>query len=519
MRALTAALSLFLILFCNPVSAEAEKGVDIKQVQTVLAKLCYEPGVVDGLWGRKTEAAVKAFFSRYNRMYRGKFDKNDENFVLTVGDGATPRGLVACTPVNKESGNEKVQYFEYSGDNKDASVTFFPNQIKIPDNLPYQPNDATIAFYIKYQEAWAESMPRHKVKPARDPLKIKHSLEEHELILKQLSSSTILSYLYYADGVIVYDAVVPEKRFGMSINDRTYFPSQSMGKSITSYLVGHAICQGYISSVDAPIQDWPLMENTLYYGQPLINLLNMKSGDTSIIKEFSDKFTVSGRSIHDSPLVLAVQTPSELKNSKPSASRSYSYSNLSSNVVFNYLMHRTAPNFDNFIADFYKKKIKNQYPIYHMMNPLANGRTKASTLERTREAAGRFDVWATRYDYLRIALAMMHDWQSDSCEGKYLKEIYDRRVRINRKQASWQSQSVLWGKPQFNNTASKYGGQFWTNFSGLNDRKVLLMDGYNGQQIIMDMDNSRIVAIAAAKSKHYSTYKLGFEPIKYGRIR
>ena len=53
MRALTAALSLFLILFCNPVSAEAEKGVDIKQVQTVLAKLCYEPGVVDGLGGRK----------------------------------------------------------------------------------------------------------------------------------------------------------------------------------------------------------------------------------------------------------------------------------------------------------------------------------------------------------------------------------------------------------------------------------------------------------------------------------
>ena len=96
MRALIAALSLFFILFCNSVSAEVEKGVDIKQVQTVLAKLCYEPGFVDGLWGRKTEAAVKAFFSRYNRMYRGKFDKNDENFVLTVGGGATSRGLVAC---------------------------------------------------------------------------------------------------------------------------------------------------------------------------------------------------------------------------------------------------------------------------------------------------------------------------------------------------------------------------------------------------------------------------------------
>ena len=136
MRALTAALSLFLILFCNPVSAEAEKGVDIKQVQTVLAKLCYEPGVVDGLWGRKTEAAVRAFFSRYNRMYRGKFDKNDENFVLTVGDGAAPRGSVACTPVNKESGNEKVQYFDRGC-------------CEIPDDIEFQPNDLTLEYYYK----------------------------------------------------------------------------------------------------------------------------------------------------------------------------------------------------------------------------------------------------------------------------------------------------------------------------------------------------------------------------------
>ena len=67
MRALTAALSLFFILFCHSVSAGAERGVDVKQVQTVLAKLCYEPGVVDGLWCRKTEAAVKAFFSCSNK--------------------------------------------------------------------------------------------------------------------------------------------------------------------------------------------------------------------------------------------------------------------------------------------------------------------------------------------------------------------------------------------------------------------------------------------------------------------
>ena len=33
--------------------------------------------------------------------------------------------------------------------------------------------------------------------------------------------------------------------------------------------------------------------------------------------------------------------------------------------------------------------------------------------------------YATRYDYLRIAKAIMDDYQNDTCVGKYLKEIYE----------------------------------------------------------------------------------------------
>ena len=76
-------------------------------------------------------------------------------------------------------------------------------------------------------------------------------------------------------------------RFKAKLNNSSYFPSHSMGKSITSYLIGHAICQGYIKSIDAPIDDWPLMKNTLYYGQPLINLLNMQARDTHVINPLS----------------------------------------------------------------------------------------------------------------------------------------------------------------------------------------------------------------------------------------
>ena len=42
----------------------------------------------------------------------------------------------------------------------------------------------------------------------------------------------------------------------------------SMGKSVTSYLVGHAICESYIDGVDARVNDW---KYKIHFDQKLIN--------------------------------------------------------------------------------------------------------------------------------------------------------------------------------------------------------------------------------------------------------
>ena len=76
--------------------------------------------------------------------------------------------------------------------------------------------------------------------------------------------------------------------FDRDIDDKTLFFTHSTGKSIISYIVGHAICEGYISSVNEPI-NWPLMKNTLYDGQPLINLLNMNAGDKHTVNPRSSR--------------------------------------------------------------------------------------------------------------------------------------------------------------------------------------------------------------------------------------
>ena len=52
---------------------------------------------------------------------------------------------------------------------------------------------------------------------------------------------------------------------------------------MASYVAGHAICGGYIDSINSRLNDWPLIENTLYYDQKLINLLNMSAGDQEYV--------------------------------------------------------------------------------------------------------------------------------------------------------------------------------------------------------------------------------------------
>ena len=55
-----------------------------------------------------------------------------------------------------------------------------------------------------------------------------------------------------------------------------------MGKSLVSYVTGYAICEGYIDGVDARLDDWDVIENTLYDNQVLIDLLKYDSWRSKI---------------------------------------------------------------------------------------------------------------------------------------------------------------------------------------------------------------------------------------------
>ena len=427
----------------------------------------------------------------------------ESNGDVAYVEEATSRGLECNAPIK----TSKTKPTKPKSKSDEITIFGSPGDTEIPDNIKWQPNDVTISYYYKENDTIRLNADRgYKVDPSKNPIEFIKKIEQHKVIDREMATKTAFSYLFYEDGLVIYDAMPSNGRFSMVLDNSSYFSSHSMGKSITSYIIGHAICEGYIASIDAPIADWPLMENTLYYGQPLIKLLNMTAGDTDVIKRNEGNFIKTGRNIHGGAaaggLSAFAKNPRELANTKPISTPQFSYSNLTADVLFNYMMHRVGLDFDSFITNFYQNKVRIKHPIYLDMNPLEGRQKFPSTEDRIKQGVGRYGVSATRYDYLRIAMAMVDDWQNNTCEGEYLKSIYDRRVSANRRVDAWNTTDRRWGEASFGSVSTKYGGQFWTDAAGLIGRNVLTMNGANGQTIAMDMDRSRIVVIIAGTANH-----------------
>ena len=49
----------------------------------------------------------------------------------------------------------------------------------------------------------------------------------------------------------------------------------SVGRSMASYTLAHAICEGYIDDINITLDDWSVLDGTLYKGQKLIDLIRL----------------------------------------------------------------------------------------------------------------------------------------------------------------------------------------------------------------------------------------------------
>ena len=364
-----------------------------------------------------------------------------------------------------------------------AEVKKWKNR-KIPEE--YNPNLETMRYhFLTYNKRGKKN--KFYTKPSPQPTALKFNLHKEpkiiKKIVKKMQSTGLISYLMYEDGEIVIDQLSPPERFGDLIDNDTMIYSMSAGKSLGGYLMGHAICKGYINSLSSSLADWPIVKGTLLETATVQDVINASTGDQKYVY---NNILSSGRDIGD--LTIASIAKKELANTNPAKKR-YNYSALSPNVALNYISFKTGHKFSSFINNVLKDHVG-----------LA-GKLRMNGTGVESKGVIQSNFKATRYDTLRIGIAILNDWNSDTCIGNYLKDVY--------------ANSISKGAYNIGDGYSKsYAGFFHTDYPGISDT-VMGMDGYGGIALLINFDDNRIVYTHAVH-RNYNYVSLVLRAIDNG---
>ena len=344
---------------------------------------------------------------------------------------------------------------------------------------------------------------KYKVNKSENYVEFKSAITNNEIskvVEEQINNKKskdgdygMVSFILFEDGVIKID------QFKKSKYRNGYMPSHSVGKSLVSLVTGYAMCGGYIDSINHRI-DYPTVENTLYENQVLLDLLNMAAGDEHIIgQRYYDKdnrIKGKGQNVNTQPISRIMKkyfkNTVAFRDVETQHAQKYNYSAMTTNVIMNYVIYKTGDDWNKLLHKIFTEDAKVKRNVY-----FGKSIEKHKTGNRSSGEYGRYTFFADRYDYLRIAYLMMNHWNNDTCVGKYLKSMYENRIDKdhNRNYTKRTDMSV-------SQMAKSYGGQFHFDLHGLEHKTILAMDGFAGQQLIIDFDRQRIIQLSST-DLHY----------------
>ena len=358
----------------------------------------------------------------------------------------------------------------------------------------------------QYEEYSFDAFWKYEIKGSNNYYKFNSDLIDDKDVKKELKNkkkTRLVSYLLFEDNKIKIDE--HDLPFYIKSN-KGLLPSHSMGKSLVSYVTGYAICGGYIDNINVKLDDWSTIKGTLYEGQKLIDLLNMKAGDQKFIGErnFNSDNKINDLNFFNVNVypIKDVMESGTLQNTKKS-SPIYNYNALATNIIMNYTIFKVGDDYQKLLNKVFKEDAKIKNSVFFSKT------IRRAYSDKEKGEYGRYSFYADRYDYLRIAKSIMDHWNNDTCVGKYLKTIYGQRINKSKKSydgdRSGQFDVAMYTK--------KYGGQFHFDIIGLSKRKILGMSGFGGQNIVIDFERERIIVVNS-RDRHYNWKKIVLKKLK-----
>jgi len=295
-----------------------------------------------------------------------------------------------------------------------------------------------------------------KIQPANDIKSLTKKLIENKntkKIDKIIKKKSLLSVLYF-DG----ENIVVDKKSEKIKNDTKLY-SMSISKSFLSYILGNAICDGHIKSLDDKISKYvPEAKGTLYENSTFKELINMAAGDINFAsrKAGSAKFfyaaDIDQRKTTAKDYLLS---SSGIKISK----KTFNYNNFLPDLVARAIDVSVPGGLKNLYQDFANKSGTNSEMFYLTDDngwPLLHGY-----------------FYANREDFLRLGIQISKDWNSNSCIGNYLNGIEKMKIKTDKDQNS------------------DYSGYFW--YDQNNKSRHAQLRGHGGQRIHIDIEKGSVL--------------------------
>ena len=295
-----------------------------------------------------------------------------------------------------------------------------------------------------------------------------------------LEAGSALSLLYY-DG----RAVRHDWRRGDIAEDLPLYGA-SMSKSITSVLLGHALCEGLVRSLDRRIEDHvPELAGTFYGRARIGDALDMASGDRMLYADGARRGGKATNREYNFPVmrrgVGVVEALRGFRARQPAA-RAFAYRNANTDAIA-LVVDRAAGGLGRFAGRALARDAGFARPAFYLA-------------DRDGAALAFAFFYATRMDWLRAAVRIGERAAEPGCVGDYLRRAVSDPVAVNLDRLPWR----------------RYGRFFWSD-RRRSERRHLAMLGHGGQQGFIGLDDGRVLLLHAIRADYrpWRIFRLLFE--------
>ncbi|PWC56632.1 serine hydrolase [Azospirillum sp. TSO22-1] len=267
-----------------------------------------------------------------------------------------------------------------------------------------------------------------------------------------------------------------DERYQYGRTDRDRFTSQSMAKTITGMLVGIAVSEGAIRSIDEPAAAYvPGLAGTEYGATPIRALLHMASG-VAFREDYggADDIARMGRALFGKAPPDPVATVAQFNTRDAPPGTRFRYASIETEILGLILRNATGMP----VADYLRTRI---------WQPMGAESDATWVVDSAGQEATYCCFNAVLRDYARFALLLAHDgaWQD--------RQIIPRQWLLD---ATTVHAGEEYLAPGTATSYSGYGYQVWLLPGG---RRMFALRGVYGQVIFVDPASKLVLVHTAAR--------------------